>query len=210
MPRICADGAANLLHEQDPQLVPTHIVGDLDSVTRQVRAHYERLGAAIVRKPSQDSNDFHKSLVVATAAAAAQSNNNNNNSDDLPLVVLGGMYGRMDQTLGNINQLYCHANSDTTRAIYWMSARNLLTVLSAGKHAIHTELGLKCGLIPVGGAVSSVTTEGLKWDMSEECLEYGGLVSSSNEAVSPVITVDTSHRVCLTVEIGTQVLKGAD
>lgn len=183
-------------------------MGDLDSVTDQVRAHYERLGVEIVHKPSQDSNDFHKSLVVATAT---QLNSDNNNiSDALPLVVLGGMYGRMDQTLGNINQLYCHAERDID--IYWLSTQNLLTILSAGKQAIHVESGLKCGLIPVGGAVKSVTTEGLKWDMSEECLEYGGLVSSSNETISPVITVDTSHRVLISVEIETLTdkLKGAD
>lgn len=174
-------------------------MGDLDSVTDQVRAHYERLGVNIVEKSSQDSNDFHKSLVVADTAASATAQTNL--PLQLPLVVLGGMYGRMDQTLGNINQLYCRATSGAEREIYWLSSRNLLTILSAGKHAIHVAAGLKCGLIPVGGAVHSVTTEGLKWDMSEECLEYGGLVSSSNEAASPVITVDTSHRVLLTVEI---------
>lgn len=104
----------------------------------------------------------------------------------------------MDQTLSNINQLYCHA---AERKLYWLSTQNLVTILSAGKHAIHVDSGVKCGLIPVGGRVENVTTEGLKWDMSEQCLEYGGLVSSSNEAVSPVITVETSHRVLFTVEI---------
>ena len=37
------------------------------------------------------------------------------------------------------------------------------------------------GLLPVGGRCDSVSTTGLRWDLDEQAMEFGGLVSSSNE-----------------------------
>ena len=42
------------------------------------------------------------------------------------------------------------------------------------------EEGPTCGLIPVNGACTSVTTSGLKWNLSGGALELGVFISSSN------------------------------
>jgi hypothetical protein len=55
--RVCADGAANRLFDASvsrPHLLPPQaIVGDFDSARPDVLQHYERLGCAVARRPSQ-------------------------------------------------------------------------------------------------------------------------------------------------------------
>lgn len=55
-------------------------------------------------------------------------------------------------------------------------------LLFPATHTIHipesTE-NLWCALIPIGSA-SVVTTKGLKWNLTNDKLEFGGIVSTSN------------------------------
>ena len=44
---------------------------------------------------------------------------------------------------------------------------------------------LACGLLPVGGRCDAVWTSGLRWNLRGSALEFGGMVSSSNQ-----LTVD--------------------
>ena len=62
--------------------------------------------------------------------------------------------------------------------------------------------GPTCGLIPIGCRVDSIKTSGLKWDLDGNMpLEFGGLVSSSNRIMEPVLTVESSQPVVFTAEI---------
>lgn len=200
IPCICADGAANLLFElptSQEKHVPSHIVGDLDSATQSVLAHYAKHGTKIVEMKSQNSNDFHKALKVAQQSNTLIADLN------LPILIIGGMHGRMDQTLSNMNELYKCAQRGTTA--YWLSTTNVVMVLTPGSHTIQLGddgVGTKCGLIPIGGRVQSVTTSGLRWDMQKQALTFGmfNLVSSSNEAARDTVTIETSDPVLWTME----------
>lgn len=209
-PIICADGGANLLYEttkealvqsessdvkKQQEWIPTHIAGDLDSLRPEVRRWYETQGTRVVQDESVNSHDFQKSLDLAEQTRAEM---------ELPTVVVGGHGGRMDQTLGNLNTLYSWAERD--HAVYWLEKSNAILALSAGKHHIHIDAsreGPSCGLIPIGKPVSSVSTEGLKWNLDEQELSFGkdGLVSTSNEILEPVVVVETSSPLLWTCEL---------
>ena len=205
-PVICADGGTNLLRSQTLQQtqeydahnssarVPTSIVGDLDSVTEENLDHYRALGTKIVKDPDQDSNDFQKSLLVAKSQLT---------DSGLPIVVIGGFGGRIDQTLGNLNTLFCHAQEDGQ--MIWLDDRNVIIALSSGRHRISIDRsrdGPICGLIPIGVPVEEVTTSGLKWNLSAQKLSYGigEIVSSSNEVTNDYVTIQTSSPLMFTLE----------
>lgn len=73
--RVCADGAANRLHDsfdgdrpgERERFVPDVIVGDLDSLRPEVSAFYEALGSEVKLVEDQDYNDFEKCLIEVEA-----------------------------------------------------------------------------------------------------------------------------------------------
>ena len=65
--KLCADGAANRLHErlEEPQrssMLPDIITGDLDSLRGDVSSFYAARGVVITGVSEQESNDFEKCL----------------------------------------------------------------------------------------------------------------------------------------------------
>jgi thiamine pyrophosphokinase len=69
--------------------------------------------------------------------------------------------------------------------------------------ALHPGLdGPTCGILPVGTPPSTVTTTGLRWNLSPALkLQYGGIVSSSNHAEESTIGITTDAKILFTAEL---------
>lgn len=207
-PVICADGGANLLYDtsvahlvnqtaqnSNRERVPTAIVGDLDSVRDSVLAHYTSVGSNVIKDDSDDANDFEKAFAALSDLTR---------QPGLPVIVVGGYGGRIDQTLGNLNTLY--KQSQRSQDVYWLDVHNAVLSLSPGVHYIAVDPSMEgptCGLIPIGHPVDNVSTQGLRWNLADSRLAFGqgGLVSTSNRVVEPTVVVQTSHPLLWTIEL---------
>jgi thiamine pyrophosphokinase len=163
---IAADAGADRLLEAGVR--PRHLVGDLDSVRR----HEELVGVEVHERVSQDATDCDKLLALAGELGESA----------LTLCAIEG--DRMDHALST-----------------WLSAaRSSLAVRIAlrqgigwpiaggANRSVKVEPGRTVSLIPLSPC-EGVVLRGVEWPLEGDRLSWDGLVSISNRAVDPMISV---------------------
>lgn len=207
--RVFADGGANRAYDELPQFFPHEdaldvrhrykpdvIKGDMDSIRSEVLDFYKVNGAKIIdQSHDQDTTDLHK-CVLDIQNFARESE-----LSDLYVLVTGAVGGRFDHEAGNINVLYRFSNM----RIILLSDDCLIHLLPRGHHhKIHIEpsiVGPHCGLIPIGAPSGRSTTTGLKWNLTDTAMEFGGLVSTSNIVGEDTVTVQSDSDLLWTISI---------
>ncbi|XP_006655244.1 thiamine pyrophosphokinase 3-like [Oryza brachyantha] len=212
--RVCADGGANRLFDGMPKLFgvdgkdaeeearrrykPDVILGDLDSIRQEVKEYYSDMGTAIVDEShDQDTTDLHKCVAFVTENLAIP------NKSNLCILVLGALGGRFDHEMGNINVLHVFPNN----RIILLSDDCLIFLLpKTHAHNIHIEHSIEgphCGLVPIGAPSTTTTTNGLRWNLDNDRMNFGGLISTSNivEEESVCVTVISDSDLIWTISL---------
>jgi len=105
----CADGGAN--HAYNLGIIPKLILGDLDSITEEVISHFKKLGVKFEKFPvSKDFTDGELILEKVTTKYKE-------------VLILGGLGGRTDHFLTNLNLLEKYQNityEDENEMIFWV------------------------------------------------------------------------------------------
>lgn len=114
-------------------------------------------------------------------------------SDPRPVVfILGGLDGRLDHTLQNLNTaLMWH---DRVRMLL-VSEQSVVEVLPPGHNAVGVACaweGHSCGLLPLGGKARAKTT-GLQYPCDGLEMQWGGLLSTSNKVVADEVKVESDQ-----------------
>ncbi|KAF4437762.1 thiamine pyrophosphokinase [Fusarium acutatum] len=205
--RVAADGGANRLHKlssfhgkySNLQL----IIGDLDSLTPQVRDFYssQPSPATVIHDADQESTDFAKAINWIRKE----------HPEGIDIVALGGIGGRVDQGLSQLHHLYLFQNDPdyATGRLFLLSGSSLTFLLKAGSHQIQVReegeedaFGKHVGIIPLKEA-ANITTKGFEWDVENWHTEIGGKLSTSNHILpeSQVVSVMTDKDVLFTVAL---------
>ncbi len=159
---------------------PTHLVGDLDSISAAGRNHAEHHGVTIHRH-SPDKDDTDTALAIALAVKLE--------ADDLTLI--GPVdTGRLDHLLGSLAVLGDPALS-ACASVTAHTAGATLHVVHPGR-SLHLPLGpgTTFSLLALHGDCAGVDLAGSAWELSAARLSASGSLGVSNVALG-AITVGT-------------------
>lgn len=171
---VAADGGTR--HALALGLVPSLVIGDLDSFAPVNRRMLEENGVNITQYPAdKDETDLELALLHARKLGFEQ------------ILLVGALGGRLDQTLGNLSLL-------TDPAFGGIDVRiddGLEEVFFARKQVqVHGRIGDIVSLIPWGSDVTVLRAKGLRWSLKNEILHANQTRGMSNEMTAPVAHVE--------------------
>ena len=144
---ICADGAANSVIALG--IIPTHIIGDMDSFNKHSYADIEN-EIEIIFLPNQKLNDFHKSLMWLC----------NNDVHKVDIIGLEGR--RLDHAIGNFHILFDFLDSlDIT--VYTLEG----TLYTINKERVFKGCLHKNVSIFAHDSNTSICSEGLQYELHD-------------------------------------------
>ena len=162
---IAADGGARIAWHYDQQVDVA--LGDMDSLSPDEITRLEAKGADIQTFPREkDFTDLELALIFAAER------------DIHWIRIIGGLGGRLDQTIGNIYLLALPAlrNCD----VKLVAGKQAAWLLHPGQHVIEGQLDDTLSLIPLDGEVKNIHTDGLYYPLRGESLEFGPARGISN------------------------------
>lgn len=169
---VAVDGGARIA--QHFALTIDLLIGDMDSLTDDEFQTIVDSGAEIQRHPPEkDLTDLELALVTVAER------------DYDSIRIIGGLGGRIDQTLANIYLLTLPELEGCDVQI--VAGKQSIYLLKSGTHTLHGAKDDTISLIPIGGAVRGIHTENLYYPLNNDILDFGHARGISN-----VMTADTA------------------
>jgi thiamine pyrophosphokinase len=184
---VAADGGAASLEPLGRR--PDLLVGDLDSIDPALAARLAAEGVTVERHPAdKDASDTELAIERAREHGATE------------VVLLGAVGGtRLDHELANLLLLVDPALAGCSVRI--VRGSTTVRAMHGGERlSLDGQRGDVVSLLPIGGAASGVTTEGLRWELSGASLGMGRSRGLSNEVVALPASVRLEHGTLLVVE----------
>lgn len=170
---LAADGG--MRHLLAFGLLPSVLIGDLDSVSADERRRLEEGGVRILQHP-RDKNETDLELALHYAVEAGYR----------PIIVVAALGGRLDQTLGNLSLLTDPAWADIDIRLDDGVEEAFFVRMQA---RVEGRPGDIVSLIAWGGDVTGVATDGLRWPLHSETLVAHETRGISNEMLGTSASV---------------------
>jgi thiamine pyrophosphokinase len=179
---LAADGGTR--HALDLGLTPAVIIGDLDSLTSELQPLVES-GVKIVQHP-RDKNETDLELALEYAIQNGWRE----------IIIVGALGLRLDQTLGNLSLL-----TDPRLSTFNIKFDDGVeeTFFVRDQAQVEGRSGDLVSLIPWGGEVRGVCTEGLRWPLSDETLLPHKTRGISNEMLGEIASIEIESGLLLVV-----------
>lgn len=162
---ICADGGANHLFKMD--ITPNYIIGDLDSVNKDVLNHYKEKNVNFEKFPSK-KNETDTELCILLAKEL--------NSTHIDFV--GALGGRIDHCLANINLLYYVREKDIYPRI--ISSKEEIYIAKSEGINIYGTKGDIISVIPIKEDAIGVTLKNLEYPLENYNMKFSVPLGISN------------------------------
>ncbi|HRE41630.1 MAG TPA: thiamine diphosphokinase [Ignavibacteria bacterium] len=167
---ISADGATDYLYKHS--IIPDVIIGDMDSISPKTYRYFKSINTNILKLTEQETTDYEKALNFAKKSGFKN------------IFVCGAVSNRIDHTFNNFSvtkrfhpEMNIKLINDEFEIFYFDKS----ITFKYKKNEIVSFLG-----IPIA---TGVKTEGLKYPLKNESLEFGVREGTLNESVSNIIKI---------------------
>ena len=164
---FCADGGANACFRYN--IKPNKIVGDLDSVDREILNYYKKEQVEIEKYPvDKDFSDFE--LILNLLQEENMISNNN-------IFILGALGGRIDYTINNLMLLEGLPN-------IIMISNNEEIYYRENPFVIESKKGTEVSFILLDDEITNMTLKGFKYNIENQKILRKTSKLMSNEIIS--------------------------
>lgn len=167
---IGVDRGLEFLYEKE--ILPTHIVGDFDSIDGEVLAYYKERKDIPIREfnPVKDASDTEIALKLAMELGACE------------MILLGATGTRIDHVWGNVQTLVLAKKQNVDA--YIVDDNNRIRVIDGETHLRQEEAyGKYFSLFSLGGIVEDLNISGAKYPLKHHTLyPYDSLCVSNQIA----------------------------
>ncbi len=184
---ICAD--SGLRHVREMGIVPSLIIGDMDSVSPELLESYRRAGCQVLRYP-RDKDEIDTELAIEQALARG--------AGEIFLLACTG--SRLDQSLAALH-LLARLVQRGVKAVLWGPGHRVTVATPDHPVVLHCRRGSIFSILPLTGVARGVTACGLKWQLENAELRLGHPFTVSNEVLQGEVRVSVQEGVLLLMEI---------
>lgn len=184
---IGVDKGLSFLYEN--QIMPTHIVGDFDSVNENIVEFYRETTQIPIRKfdPMKDATDTEIAVRMAIELGVNE------------LWILGATGSRLDHVWGNVQTLAI-AHEAGVKA-YILDASNRISLIEREFCLSKKEaFGTYFSVFPLGGSVEGFSIQGAKYPLANHTLSPYDSLCVSNEIDDEAVRIKCSKGLIILME----------
>lgn len=181
---ICADGGANNLYKT--RILPSMIVGDLDSLSFKTLKYFKDLGVLFHKFPKKkDYTDTELAIKFAIEEGSTE------------IILLGSTGTRLDHTLGNVMLLYKLLEKNIRAKI--VDENNEIFIVNK-EIKITKEKDTFISFIPLFNSCFGVTMKGFKYETEDREFSLGSTLGLSNEVISQFGTIKIEKGIAIVIK----------
>lgn len=184
---LCVDSGAEYALEEG--IVPSAVIGDLDSISGLSLEKVHALGVPVHRYPV-DKNETDLELTINYALSLGIQS----------ITITCALGNRLDYTLGNLMLLSLPRYSGIEFKIIEDGIKGML--LRGGKPAtLSGSIGETLSAIPFTQTIKGFSLLGVQWELSNVTLEFGSSWTLSNTFTQESVSASCEEGVCLLLQL---------
>ena len=164
-------------------IIPKHIVGDFDSISKEILEYYQNNPQIIFHKYNPEKDNTDTDIAIQLAIQLQSSN----------ITILGALGRRMDHAIANIQILKYALDSKIPCQIVDIHNKIYLTKENITLYK-NESYGKYISLIPLTTEVEEIILKGFKYPLKDASLTIGKSLGISNEIVEEVATIELKKR----------------
>lgn len=165
---------------------PQYIVGDFDSIDKNILIKYEKENLEIIRlNPEKDLTDTHSAIELAIKKGSTD------------ITIIGAIGTRMDHTIANIHILKIALDKNIQIKI--INENNEIRLINRDTEVYKDNRYKYLSLIPLTTKVEGVTLKGLKYLLDNATLYIGDSIGVSNEQFDDIAEIKMKNGILILI-----------